>query len=134
MNRKLTVQEKKWLIRGLNSLKTGEYFGGGRWVDMETGETLPPDEPIDPQPFLEQINNLRVIYKCKCGDKNCHTIHFQHFRKGKSVAIVNYYTEDDRMLIIFIDEESRQGRTQPYQANHNQNQSLLTHLLYKPGA
>ena len=31
MNRKLTKQEKEWLIRGLKWLETGEYnLGGGK--------------------------------------------------------------------------------------------------------
>ena len=107
MNRKLTEQEKKWLIRGLNTLKTGKYFGGGRWVDMKTGKTLPLDKPIDPRPFFNQIDDLRVVYKCKCGDKNCHTVHFQHYCRGKSVAIISYYTKDGRRLIIFVNEQTR---------------------------
>ena len=106
MNRKLTEQEKKWLIRGLNSLKTGKYFGGGYWINVKTGKTLPLDEPIDPRPFFDQIDDLRAIYKCKCGDKNCHTVHFQHYRRGRSDAIITYYTKDGRMLIIFVDEET----------------------------
>jgi hypothetical protein len=30
MDRELTKQERDWLIRGLNSLKTGEYLGGNQ--------------------------------------------------------------------------------------------------------
>jgi hypothetical protein len=106
MNRSLTEQERRWLIRGLNTLETGEYFGGGNWIDVETNETLPLDEPIDSQFFLSQIEDLRVTGKCNCGEKNCHTILFQHFEMGKSTAIVCYHTEDKRQLIIHINEDS----------------------------
>ena len=106
MNRKITEQEKKWLIRGLNTLKTGRHLGGGLWVDIKTGKTLPLDKPIDPNPFLDQIDDLRIVYKCKCGNENCHTVHFQNYRRGRSDAIVNYHTKDERLLIIFADQET----------------------------
>lgn len=77
-------------------------------MDVESGEVLPLDDPIDPLPYLTQIQELRVVSKCGCGDPNCHTIRFQNFGPGPrtSVAIVTYHTEDDRMLIIFEDEET----------------------------
>lgn len=100
MNRALTEQEKKWLLRGLNTLGTGEYFGGGNWIDTKTGERLALDEPVDPQHLISQIESLRVVGKCDCGELNCHTVQFQNHERGKSVAIVCYHTEDNRMLII----------------------------------
>lgn len=106
MNRKLIKQERDWLISGLNSLKTGEYFGGGRWIDTETGETKQLDEPIDPKYWLDKIDNLRVISKCNCGESNCHTVQFQNFEPKKVVALVCDSTDDGRMLIIHIHEDS----------------------------
>jgi len=105
--RKLTRQEKKWLSRGLKSLETGEYFGGGRWVDVETEKVKPLDEPVDTAFFLQQIDGLKVVSKCDCGDKNCYTVMFQHYRPGKKIStIVSYFTEDHRMLNIDVDEET----------------------------
>jgi hypothetical protein len=106
MNRKLTQKETDWLKQGLATLQTGEYFGGGRWIDIETDETKPLDESIDNKFFLDQIETLRVVYECECGQSNCHTVHFQHFEKGKSVAIVSSSTDDKRMLIILINEDT----------------------------
>lgn len=105
-NRSLTEQEKNWLIRGLETLKTGEYFGGGNWVDLETNKTKELDEPLDPEFFLAQIDELRVVGKCHCGDATCHTVEFQNFEIGKSVAIVCSSTEDRRMMIIHINEDT----------------------------
>lgn len=106
MNRALTEQEKKWLLRGLNTLGTGEYFGGGKWVDMETNERLPLDELVDPQHLINQVANLRVVGECGCGEPRCHTVQFQHYERGKSAAVVCYQTEGKRMLIIHVNEDS----------------------------
>ncbi len=109
MNRKLTKQEKDWLIRGLKTLATGEYHGGGQWVDGETGKLKPLDKIKDPEPFLKQIDELRVVHKCKCDDPDCHTVHFQHFERGKCGAIVVIQLKDGRgrMLIIDVHKESK---------------------------
>ena len=106
MNREITQQEKDWLVSGLNTLETGEYNGGGNWVDLETNETLPLNEPIDSEFYFKQINDLRAKEKCPCGDKTCHTIKFQHFEMGKSVGLVTYHTDDKRMLIIHVHEDT----------------------------
>jgi hypothetical protein len=106
MNRALTEQEKGWLLRGLNTLGTGEYFGGGNWIDMETNERLPLSEPVNPQHLIEQIDNLSVVGECGCGEPNCHTVQFQNYERGKSEAIVCYHTEDKRMLIIHVHADS----------------------------
>jgi hypothetical protein len=105
-NRPITEQEREWLVQGLQSLATGEYSGGGNWIDCETGKVLPKDEPIDPKPYLDQLDALRVMAQCDCGDPNCHTVHFQGFSPGNSVALVEFHTEDDRMLIILVDRDT----------------------------
>ncbi len=106
MKRPLTKQEKDWLLRGLETLETGEYFGGGNWVDVENNCRKELDKPVDPNFLLEQIDELQVIEMCSCGEPNCHTVKFQDFETGKSVAIVCYHTEDKRMLIIHINENN----------------------------
>lgn len=104
--RPLTTKEKAWLHRALSLLPAGEYLVGGQWEDVETGEVKPLDPPIDPGPYLAQIDSLVVVSKCKCGNPGCHTVDFQHFRSGKSVALVHTHTEDGRELIVFEDEET----------------------------
>ncbi|QQS42118.1 MAG: hypothetical protein IPM63_04010 [Acidobacteriota bacterium] len=102
----MTEQEREWLVLGLETLRTGEYFGGGNWVDLETNKAKELDQPLDPQPFLQQIDELRVVDKCPCGEARCHTVTFQNFEIGKSVAIVCSSTKDSRMLIIHINEDT----------------------------
>jgi len=102
MNRALTEQERNWLVRGLNALGTGEYFGGGRWIDTKTNKRKRLDDPVDPTSLLNEVDDLRVIDECDCGEPNCHTVKFQNFERGKSAAIVCYYTEDSRMLIVHV--------------------------------
>ena len=106
MNREVTKQERNWLIKGLSTLETGKYFGGGRWIDSETGKQKPLDEPIDPDYLLGQVDHLRVVSKCDCGEPDCHTVRFQNFESGKSVALVCDSTDDGRILIIHINEDS----------------------------
>ena len=106
MNRKLTKQEKDWLIQGLKWLETGEYNLGGKWRIGATGKIKPLDPPKDSASYLQQINELRVVHKCKCGDIDCHTIKFQHFEKGKCGVIVSNSIDDGRMLIIDINKET----------------------------
>jgi hypothetical protein len=76
------------------------------WIDTETGKTKLLEEPIDPKFWLEQIDHLRVVGKCRCGKSKCHTVQFQHFQKGKVEAIVSYYTDDRRMPNIHAHEDS----------------------------
>ncbi len=106
--RPLTDQERAWLIRGLNSLATGEYADGGRWIEKKTGEVKPLDPPQDPSSWLDQVDSLRVIGQCNCGEPNCHTVQFQDFEGSQVVAIVTYHTEDGRLLNVLINE--RTGR------------------------
>jgi len=106
MNRKLTKQEKDWLIKELKMLETGEYYGGGKWRKGETGELKPLGKPKDAAAYLKQIDELRVVYKCNCGDTDCHTIKFQYFEKGKCGAIVGSSIEDGRMIVIDVHRET----------------------------
>jgi hypothetical protein len=102
--RELTPQEREWLVLGLQTLATGEAFGGGRWIECESGSVKSVDSPVDPEPYLSQVSSLRVIGDCPCGEPKCHTVRFQHYERGKSVAIVCHHTSDGRQLIINVHE------------------------------
>jgi hypothetical protein len=105
MDRELTEQKKTWLRRGLESLSRGEHWGGGTWIDTKTGKTKPRDEAIDPQFWLDQIEGLRVVSQCNCGEPNCHTVQFQNFKSGRVAGIVTYHTGDGRHLNILVNED-----------------------------
>ncbi|CAN5632167.1 MAG: hypothetical protein ACR2N0_18320 [Rubrobacteraceae bacterium] len=90
MDRQITEQERTWLLRSLKTLEAGEGF--------------PDGEIVYAAPYLTQLGELRVVGECECGEPNCHTIKFQHFGEGASVAFVDHHTEDGRMLTIFEDE------------------------------
>jgi hypothetical protein len=104
--RPITDQEREWLKRGLETLPTGEYEGGGTWIDMETNEVKPLDEPIDPTFWLDQVDGLTVVGQCMCGESNCHTVRFRRAGAGSIVALATSATSDGRMLIIHIDDDS----------------------------
>jgi hypothetical protein len=104
--RPITEQERAWLMRGLESLPTGEYQGGGKWIEVETNQVKPLDEPVDPTLWLEQIDGLMVVGQCMCGESNCHTVRFRRAGEGRVVALATSSTADRRMLIIHIDDDS----------------------------
>jgi hypothetical protein len=105
--RKITTRERAWLIRGLNSLRTGAYVGTHA-INLDLGTNPPPGPPVDPQPYLDQIDKLIVVKKCRCGQKNCYTVTFRQSHLGRSVGLVMHYTEDDRRLIICVNNKSRE--------------------------
>ncbi len=49
---------------------------------------------------------LRVVRKCPCGDRFCHTVEFAREGSGDVSLLVDHYTEDRRLLLIFANEES----------------------------
>jgi hypothetical protein len=73
-------------------------------VNEETG--VPLDPPVDPAPYLAQVDELVVVDQCKCGQPGCRTVSFQHYRPGRAVALVHTETEDGRVLIVGVDEET----------------------------
>lgn len=105
--RPLTDRGKAWLLQALALLPMGEYLGGGRWVDEETREVMPLDPPVDPAPYLEQIDDLAVIGACGCGNPACETVYFQHYRSGRAAPLVQTETDDGRVLIVYVDEETK---------------------------
>lgn len=105
-NRSLTPRERERLTRALNTLPTGTYFGGGRWVYH--GRTKPLDEPIDPAPYLGALDSLRIVSRCGCGEPFCHTVQFQRFRAGHTRVFIHIDTEADLDIITFVDEDSRE--------------------------
>lgn len=104
--RPLTDQEKEWLRRALALLPTGKHLGGGRWRD-EAGRLKPLDPPVDPAPYLAQIETLEVVDRCHCGDPDCHTVYFRGWKPGGGLALVHTSAEDGRELIVFVDEADR---------------------------
>lgn len=104
--RPLTERERAWLVQALFLLPTGEYMGGGRWVDEETGEVAPLDPPVDPAPYLAQLDGLVVVERCGCGNHACETVTFRGYRPGHAVALVHTETDDGRVLIVYVDEET----------------------------
>jgi hypothetical protein len=89
----------------LNTLRSGEYVGTCS-IDVDTGTTPPPGPPIDPQPYLDQLDNLVVVKRCKCGQKSCHTIDFRQSKKARHVGLVLTETDDGRLLIICVNKET----------------------------
>ena len=104
--RKITAEEKAWLIRGLRSLKTGEY-AGCHAIDLGTGKNPPLGKPIDPRPFLDQLDSLIAVAECSCGQRNCHTVTFRQSTTAPRRTIVYSKTDDGRSLII--DKNSATG-------------------------
>jgi hypothetical protein len=104
--RPITDQERTWLERGIETLPTGEYQGGGKWVAVDTNKIKPLDEPIDPTYWLQQLDGLTVVAQCLCGESNCHTVRFRRSGAGRLVALATSSTPDRRMLIVHIDEDS----------------------------
>jgi hypothetical protein len=94
LNRSLSEQERTWLGRGLAVLQTGKH----RYGDSSRA--------VDTRRYADQIDGLRVVHQCECGEPTCHTVHFQHFRRGRSIALVDTTTEDGRMLIVLVDEDT----------------------------
>ena len=105
--RPVTTKERAWLVRGLESLRTGEYVGCHS-INLATGTPPPPGPPIDPQPYLDQLDKLVVVRRCNCGLKNCHTVAFQGFQKGKIRTLVKHNTKDGRWLIITAHEDTNE--------------------------
>ena len=105
--RPITAQERKWLIRGLNALPTGEYVGCHS-INLATGSHPPPGPPINPQPYLDQLDKLVVVSKCNCGGKNCHTVTFRDVPKGKPRTLVMHNTDDGRWLIITVAKDTQE--------------------------
>ncbi|GEM_PF-1552553 len=106
MARKLNEEERKLLVLGLKTLETGEYFGGGNWIDLKTGLLKKKDNPINPGYFLKQVNGLRVV---KEDNHNCgkdHTLYFQNYKEGKNVGIINYSLKNKGNIIIFVNEDT----------------------------
>lgn len=65
--RELTDREKDTLREILELMRTGDQ-------DLFEDDEF-PTEPVDPDPYLAQIDNLRVVEECGCG---CDSIYFKH--------------------------------------------------------
>lgn len=87
----------------LSTLPTGRYAGGGYWVDCETNQLKPLDEPIDSSPYLAQLDSLRVVGRCGCGQIDCHTVYFEHFEPGTTVNLAILITRTGDLLTVGVD-------------------------------
>lgn len=103
--RKITTKQRAWLIRGLHSLSTGEYVGCHA-VDVATGTHSLPGKPVDPKPYLAQLDKLVVVAKCGCGQKTCHTVTFRQSKAHRHSNLVFTKTGDGRSLIIDVNCET----------------------------
>jgi hypothetical protein len=92
--------EKDYIIKGIESLGNN---GSPIPVELEDGKAgifwLDNDE------FINQLDSLIIIGKCQCGDPECHTVQFQHYRAGYSIKLVEMILEDGRIMRIFINRE-----------------------------
>lgn len=105
MNRKLTKQEKDWLIKGLEYTQTESCLQRRRLTAKALGKSV-EIKPSDLNVYLVQIDNLRVVKICRCNEPDCHTINFQHWQRGLSRAISVSQIEDGRMLIVEVHKET----------------------------
>lgn len=44
---------------------------------------------------------------CGCGNPACETVFFQHYRSGRVAPLVQAETDDGRVLIVYVDEETK---------------------------
>lgn len=103
--RPITDQERAWLARGLESLRATQDLD--RFViEPKTQRKLLPGESLDPQPYLRQLDQLRVIKKCNCGQKNCHTVTFEGYQRHHSHLLVHHKIDDGRRMMIMIHEDT----------------------------
>jgi hypothetical protein len=89
MRRLLTKQEKEWLDRGFEAYKAGKDI---RFKSQS--KTIPNTAGLNLDLLVQEIESLRVISKCDCGDPECHTIRFQNYEPGYSREIITYHTEE----------------------------------------
>ncbi len=88
--RPLTSEEKAWVERALRE--------------------EPDLQGQDITKFLSQIDSLRVNEACDCGDPQCRSVRFQHYRPGFSYgladAIMNKGTAQEFLVMLFADHET----------------------------
>jgi hypothetical protein len=104
MSRPLIPQERKWLIEALSTMERGEHFGGGVLVEQKTGAVKPRDRAVDPSFFLNQVDSLLVTSKCECGDPNCLTVYFQHYRGFHTGVVAFHQSGDGHTIIVHTDD------------------------------
>lgn len=74
--RGLTKEEKDLLREVLELMRTGDQ-------DLEKDKEFPTG-PVDPEPYLAQLDDLEVVEECDCG---CDSIYFKHIGPGKEVPV-----------------------------------------------
>ena len=80
------------------------------WIEQALREE-PDLQGKDITQYLEQIKSLKVAEQCDCGDAECKSVRFQHYRPGYSYgfadASINKGTNQEFLAIVFIDRETR---------------------------
>lgn len=91
IERELTSKERHILIGTLSKMRRGDH------------EIFEIDcEPEDPSQYLEQVNDLKVVDVCECGQKSCDTISFidRNITGEEMIASSNL---GNRLVFIFME-------------------------------
>ena len=90
MKRELTATEKWWVEEALNQ--------------------EPEVSDLEKATYKLQLENLKVIEECDCGDPNCGSVKFSDYVQGHSVAIadaiIHKHSSEEFLVILFINEVS----------------------------
>ena len=100
--RKLNKKEISLLSHALSSIRRGENFGGGKWIDLSTKKIV-PRTPSDQLTYIRDVEALRVVEDLS--DKTNICIRFQNYKEGKCVGIVNY-TYHKKNIIVFVNSDN----------------------------
>ncbi len=88
------------------TMERGEHFGGGVLTEEKTGQVKPRDKAVNPSFFLDQVDSLIVTDMCRCGQADCHTVYFQHYRGEPTGAIAFHFADDGHTVIVHVDDKT----------------------------
>ena len=90
MNRELSAKERYFVLEALR-----------QEPDLSDAKRLH---------FLSQVDSLRVIEECDCGDPSCYSVRFSNSEIGYSLGfadgIVYEGTKEEMRIILFLHSES----------------------------
>jgi hypothetical protein len=107
-DRALTEREREVLRAALALMPTGQHLGGGSWIALRTGRRLPPAAGADPEPFLKQLDSVRVLARCPCRDSRCESVRLSGWRKDSPTVCVAMDSLDRRSAMVHVDLETMQ--------------------------
>ncbi len=70
-DRPVTETEKFWLRWCIEDLRQPDPYHGGHWIDADTEKLEAFELPYTPDPFLAQIDGLRVVATRECDFPDC---------------------------------------------------------------